>query len=125
MLTREDWNDISKLRLRDYDANILEVKVFDSNIANVRYPVRVLMKRKWGYGGYEFHSYTVEGFADDSGCLDVMDIIKIDAEIEAEQSPVEWLVNELLKFEKGESKYLSKVAIQNHAIRMEKQNGNV
>ena len=38
---------------------------------------------------------------------------------------VEWLINELVKFENGESEFFSDVAIKNHARRMEKeQHGN-
>lgn len=42
-----------------------------------------------------------------------------------EQTAVEWLLCELVKFHNGESEYFSDVAIKNHARRMEKeQHGN-
>ena len=37
------------------------------------------------------------------------------------QTAVEWLIDELSKFEKGESEYFSTTIIKNKAIRMEKQ----
>jgi hypothetical protein len=37
------------------------------------------------------------------------------------QTAVEWLIKELDNYEKGISEYFSKVAINNHARRMEKQ----
>jgi hypothetical protein len=39
----------------------------------------------------------------------------------AQQTAVEWLYQELEKHEENESEYFSKVAIYNHAIRMEKE----
>lgn len=38
-----------------------------------------------------------------------------------EQTAVEWLLCELVKFHNGESEYFSDVAIKNHAKRMEKE----
>jgi hypothetical protein len=37
------------------------------------------------------------------------------------QTAVEWLINEIKNFDSGRSEYYSKVAIYNHAIRMEKE----
>ena len=41
--------------------------------------------------------------------------------MEQKQTAVEWLIDELSKFEKGESEYFSTTIIKNKAIRMEKQ----
>jgi hypothetical protein len=38
-----------------------------------------------------------------------------------QQTAVEWLIDELEKYEKGTSEYFSIPAIQNHARRMEKE----
>ena len=38
-----------------------------------------------------------------------------------QQTAVEWLIKEIKKFDSGRSEYYSKVAIYNHAIRMEKE----
>lgn len=38
-----------------------------------------------------------------------------------EQTAVEWLINELDKYNKGVSDFFSDVAIKNHAKRMEKE----
>lgn len=38
-----------------------------------------------------------------------------------EQTAVEWLLCELVKFHNGESEYFSDVAIKNHATRMQKE----
>lgn len=59
-LTREDWNDISKLRFRDYKGEILEVKVFDVSIKTENYPVAVAFKTEDGL--IEVESYTIDGF---------------------------------------------------------------
>jgi hypothetical protein len=39
----------------------------------------------------------------------------------AQQTAVEWLIKEIKNFDSGRSEYYSKVAIYNHAIRMEKE----
>ena len=41
--------------------------------------------------------------------------------MEQKQTAVDWLIDELSKFEKGESEYFSTTIIKNKAIRMEKQ----
>jgi len=38
---------------------------------------------------------------------------------ETKQTALDWYINELEKYEKGESEYYSTTAIQNHARRME------
>ena len=38
-----------------------------------------------------------------------------------QQTALEWYIDELEKYEKGTSEYFSIPAIQNHAIRMEKE----
>lgn len=43
MLTREDWNDISKLRLKELKGTILEVNVLDKAIG-IECPVTVLVE---------------------------------------------------------------------------------
>ena len=46
-------------------------------------------------------------------------------EEEMKQTAVEWLINELDKYNKGVSEFFSDVAIKNHARRMDKeQHGN-
>ncbi len=37
------------------------------------------------------------------------------------QTAVEWLINELDKYDKGVSEFFSDVAIKNHALRIEKE----
>lgn len=39
----------------------------------------------------------------------------------AQQTAVEWLIEEIKKFDSGRSQYYSKIAIYNHAYRMEKE----
>jgi len=39
----------------------------------------------------------------------------------AQQTAVEWLIKEIKNFDSGRSEYYSKVAIHNHAFRMEKE----
>ncbi|RTL17575.1 MAG: hypothetical protein EKK55_22465 [Rhodocyclaceae bacterium] len=60
-LTREDWNDISKLTFRNSDDEILELKVFESVIGEIHsYPVRVVSKN---YNGLvKVNRYTIDGF---------------------------------------------------------------
>lgn len=42
-------------------------------------------------------------------------------EKEMKQTAVEWLIDELAKFDSGKSEYFSDVAIKNHATRMHKK----
>ena len=42
-------------------------------------------------------------------------------EEEMKQTAVEWLINELDKYNKGVSDFFSDVAIKNHALRIEKE----
>ena len=39
----------------------------------------------------------------------------------AQKTAVEWLIEEIKNFDSGRSEYYSKVAIYNHAFRMEKE----
>ncbi len=39
----------------------------------------------------------------------------------AQQTAVEWLIEEIKNFDSGRSQYYSKIAIYNHAYRMEKE----
>lgn len=43
------------------------------------------------------------------------------APMEDKQTAVEWLLNELRKFEEGTSEYFSKSSIESHAFRMNKE----
>jgi hypothetical protein len=43
-LTREDWNDISKLRFRDSPAKIIDAKVFDNAINKIAHPVVAIVQ---------------------------------------------------------------------------------
>lgn len=57
--TRKDWNDISKLRFRNYHAEILDVKVFDNLLESDAFSVRVV--RKAGSSKPFVYAYTIYG----------------------------------------------------------------
>ncbi len=60
-LTREDWNDISKLTFRNSDNEILELKVFESVIGEIdSHPVTVVSKNDNGL--VKVNRYTIDGF---------------------------------------------------------------
>ena len=72
MLTREDWDDISKLRFRELEGTILEIKVFDA-AANIEAPVLVHTEVQ---GIHYIWSYSIQGqrfYQEDKS-----DIIKVD-----------------------------------------------
>lgn len=57
-LTREDWNDISKLRFRDSPAKIIDVKVFDNAINKIAHPVVAIVE---SLDSYLIMNFTIEG----------------------------------------------------------------
>lgn len=60
--TREDWNDISKLRFRDFDAKIIAVNVFDESIGLSSYNVRVIYSLPNGVKEITEHSIAGKWF---------------------------------------------------------------
>lgn len=57
-LTREDWNDISKLRFRDSPAKIIDVKVFDNATNKIAHPVVAIVE---SLDSYLTMHFTIEG----------------------------------------------------------------
>lgn len=57
-LTREDWNDISKLRFRDSPAKIIDVKVFDNATNKIAHPVVAIVE---SLDSYIIMNFTIEG----------------------------------------------------------------
>ncbi len=60
--TREDWNDISKLRFRNFDAKIIAVNVFDESIGLSNYNVRVIYSLPNGVKEITEHSIAGKWF---------------------------------------------------------------
>lgn len=57
-LTREDWNDISKLRFRDSHAKIIDAKVFDNATNKIAHPVVAIVE---SLDSYIIMNFTIEG----------------------------------------------------------------
>lgn len=57
-LTREDWNDISKLRFRDSHAKIIDAKVFDNATNKIAHPVVAIVE---SLDSYITMNFTIEG----------------------------------------------------------------
>ncbi len=74
MLTREDWNDISKLTITgEPGSKIIEVKILESFIAEKPYPVIVVYKN--AFGDLKWSQYNIEGIY--SGSKDNFQIVKV------------------------------------------------
>lgn len=74
MLTREDWNDISKLTFRDAEGHeIVEVKILESFIGVKPYPVVVIMRTLTN--DLIARQYTIEGKAEKM--VDDFQIVKV------------------------------------------------
>ena len=57
-LTREDWNDISKLRFRDSHAKIIDAKVFDNATNKIAHPVVAIVE---SLDSHIIMNFTIEG----------------------------------------------------------------
>lgn len=74
-MTREDWNDISKLTITgEPGSKIIEVKILESFIAEKPYPVIVVYKN--AFGDLRAVQYTIEGKAEKM--VDDFQIVKIE-----------------------------------------------
>ncbi len=87
-LTREDWNDISKLTFRDAEGHeIVEVKILESFIGVKPYPVVVIMRTLTN--DLIARQYTIEGKAEKM--VDDFQIIKIEIiKIEEPEPPIDY-----------------------------------
>ena len=87
-LTREDWNDISKLTFRDAEGHeIVEVKILESFIGVKPYPVVVIMRTLTN--DLIARQYTIEGKAEKM--VDDFQIIKIEIiKIEEPELPIDY-----------------------------------
>lgn len=73
-LTREDWNDISKLTISgEPGSKIIEVKILESFIGEKPYPVVVAYKN--AFGDLQWAQYSIEGIY--SGSKDNFQIVKV------------------------------------------------
>ena len=73
-LTREDWNDISKLTITgEPGSKIIEVKILESFIGEKPYPVIVVYKN--AFGDLKWSQYNIEGIY--SGSKDNFQIVKV------------------------------------------------
>ena len=89
-LTREDWNDISKLTFRDAaHYQIIEIKVLESFVGVKPYPVVVVFRTNTG--DLRAVQYTIEGKSEKM--VDHFDIVKIK---EPERVNYEEIVKELM-----------------------------
>jgi hypothetical protein len=74
MLTREDWNDISKLTITgEPGSKIIEVKILESFIGEKPYPVIVAYKN--AFHELKWSQYSIEGIY--SGSKDNFQIVKV------------------------------------------------
>jgi len=101
-LTREDWNDISKLRFRDGKGEIIDVKIFDIGVEKYNYPVAILYKKGDSYlSGLR----SIEGYmlADSIRECDI--VIEEPEEVNYEEIVKELMVNNAFLSEHGKMWY--------------------
>lgn len=63
-LTREDWDDISKLKFRDYKGKIIEAKIFENAINIINHPVVAIVQLA---DSYRVMSFALNGESRFSG----------------------------------------------------------
>lgn len=94
--TREDWNDISKLRFRDFDAKIIAVNVFDESIGLSSYNVRVIYSLPNGVKEITEHSIAGKWFPIEGRNRNKDIVIEEPEEIDYEEIVVELIKNKVL-----------------------------
>lgn len=63
-LTRKDWDDISKLKFRDYKGKIIEAKIFENAINIINHPVVAIVQLA---DSYRVMSFALNGESRFSG----------------------------------------------------------
>ena len=87
-LTRKDWDDISKLKFRDYKGKIIEAKIFENAINIINHPVVAIVQLA---DSYRVMSFALNGESRFSGENNEDIVIE-----EPEQVNYEEIVKELM-----------------------------